>query len=92
VLGSLYLDQVPSEANTERLVILIEAGLPETVRPVSSAPKERLRQALASSIRNDFDANRIVRVGGWLLSGTEARLCALAALSLPLTPLPGSAG
>ena len=40
-----------------------------------------LRAALARQIRADFAAARVVRVDGWVLSETEARLCGLAALS-----------
>ena len=32
-------------------------------------------------VRADFAAGRVVRVDGWLLALTEARLCALAALA-----------
>lgn len=36
------------------------------------------------AIRRDFAAGETVHVEGWILSRTEARLCALAALSLPV--------
>lgn len=35
------------------------------------------RQAVAAGIRGDFGAGRTLRCGGWTLSLTEARLCAL---------------
>ncbi len=39
----------------------------------------------------DFDAGRLVTVRGWLVSLTEARLCALAALAeLPEATRPAS--
>jgi hypothetical protein len=40
-----------------------------------------LRTAVDRLVRNDFAQGRIVRVDGWILSLTEARLCALAALA-----------
>lgn len=36
------------------------------------------------TIRSDFAAGETVEVEGWILSRTEARLCALALLSLPV--------
>ena len=39
------------------------------------------RSAIAANIRDDFAQGRIVDADGWQLSLTEARLCALAALS-----------
>jgi hypothetical protein len=38
---------------------------------------------LRAQIRRDFATGDMVEVGGWLLSATEARLYALAALALP---------
>jgi len=36
------------------------------------------RAQLAARVREDFAAGRIVMLDGWMLSATEARLCALA--------------
>jgi hypothetical protein len=44
------------------------------------APAER-QQAIGARIRRDFAEGVVVTVDGWMLSRTEARLCALAALS-----------
>jgi hypothetical protein len=41
---------------------------------------DELKRRLAESVRDDFRARRIVRVGQWHLALTEARLCALVAL------------
>ncbi len=38
---------------------------------------EALRAALLERIREDFRSDQVVRVRGWVLSQTEARLCAL---------------
>ena len=40
-----------------------------------------LRAQVADLVRRDFAAGRIACANGWLLSHTEARLCALAALT-----------
>jgi hypothetical protein len=80
-VGRAYLAGHPAEADRARLA----AGLAEAARcqdcDPAQAPAERLRAALARPIRADFAAARVVRVDGWVLSATEARLCALAALS-----------
>ncbi len=47
-------------------------------RPVVTP--EAFRALIASRVRADFSAGRVTRLGGWLLSETEVRLCALAAL------------
>ena len=39
-----------------------------------------LRAQVAELVRQDFAAGRMACVDGWMLSETEARLCALAAL------------
>jgi hypothetical protein len=43
-----------------------------------------LDRSFRDAIRRDFAAGETVHVEGWVLSRTEARLCALAALSLPV--------
>ncbi len=42
---------------------------------------ESMRQRLREIVCEDFAEGRVVWLGGWLLSETEAQLCALAALS-----------
>ena len=41
---------------------------------------ERLRTHVRSLIADDFEAGRTVQLHGWMLSETEARVCALIAL------------
>jgi len=80
LLGRLYLDGNPKEADTARLVTLINAARGPALPPVTAAPDESLRAGLEERIRNDFIHGDTVAVDGWLLSITEARLCALASL------------
>jgi hypothetical protein len=42
--------------------------------------REALHRALRARNSEDFAAGRVVRLDGWVLAATEARLCALAAL------------
>ena len=79
VVGSAYLDRVPSESSAGRLVERISAGLPEGRRTLLAASDAELRALLSEAIRSDFEADRVVDVDGWILSPTEARLYALTA-------------
>lgn len=43
--------------------------------------QNRLRLAIMSRMRIDYEIERVVNLDGWILSETEARLCALVSLS-----------
>ncbi len=73
LLGRAYLTAVPHEADPSKLVSLI-LGEP-------AIPTGREAARVAARIRADFDAGRVVTVEGWILSTTEARLCALCAVA-----------
>lgn len=78
-VGQAYLGAYPEEAELERLVRQLESAL-------ASPPRSRraLRERLGATVRQDFADGRTVRVQGWVLSRTEARLCGVAALSAPV--------
>ena len=80
VVGNAYLHGAPEEASVSHLVDRISAELPEGRRTVQEASTDELRALLAASVRSDFEEERVVKVDGWVLSPTEARLYALAAL------------
>lgn len=50
------------------------------IMPVPVDPSEKLSDQIAGIIRADFSEGRLVCVEGWLLSESEARLCAIAYL------------
>jgi hypothetical protein len=79
-LGRLYLDGKPREADAALLVTLIGAARGPTLPAISPTTGEALRASLEARIRNDFVYGNMVAVDGWLLSLTEARLCALVSL------------
>ncbi len=68
LIGRRYLEQHPAEAHTDAL----ERRLAETVRAARD---------LESCIRNEFARRETVQLNGWILARTEARQCALFALS-----------
>jgi hypothetical protein len=80
-VGRAFLAGHPAEADRSRLTARLERTLRGQGCDPAHDRSERLRAALAREIRADFAGARVVRVGGWVLSETEARLCGLAALS-----------
>lgn len=48
---------------------------------VMHAHRRQLRQTLSAACRKDFADGAVIPVQGWVLSATETKLCALAALS-----------
>ena len=73
-VGRAYLQRHPAESDVDTLVSSI-VGDP----PVSA---DDLVTDVLARHREDFARGRTVTVRGWVLSGTEARLCALAALAV----------
>jgi hypothetical protein len=75
--GLLYVRQVPAEADPGVLARLIlgstVAGQVDGLAPDRSS----LRRRLDAKVRDDFSSGTTVRLDGWVLSRTEARLCAL---------------
>ncbi len=77
-IGAKYLADRPSEGSVTLLTSLIEARIPRQAVVTCPATAVSVTSRVA---RDDFVAGRTVWVDGWLLSATEARLCALATLS-----------
>ena len=77
VIGREYLRVAPAERDPGRLAALISSCCGE---PVFDSDGEALRRSLARRTRQDFAEGQIVRLHGWMLSVTEARLCGLVAL------------
>jgi hypothetical protein len=60
-------------------VELVNGILPRALRTRSVVEDRReLRRAVRARMEEDFSRARVVSVAGWMLSETEARLCALA--------------
>ena len=73
--GAAYLEAHPAEADRDRLVAILSRELRD-----DGAATASLGAAVDRRIRRDFQQGRTVEIEGWLLSLTEARLCALARL------------
>jgi hypothetical protein len=81
-VGRAYLAAHPEDADPARLLHLLEE-----VPPVGRALARRhadpraIASAVGEAVRDDFVARRTVKLEGWVLSQTEARLCALCSLA-----------
>jgi hypothetical protein len=73
-IGRTYLQQHPLETTVRHLLV----GIDDRLR---TAGDRELIFALQQRIRQDFVEERVVKLEGWILSVTEARLCALTALA-----------
>jgi hypothetical protein len=81
VVGRRYLAGHPQEADRRWLAGELGADLRRQGCDPRRTDAAGLRAGLARQVRADFACSRVVRVDGWVLSVTEARLCALAALT-----------
>jgi hypothetical protein len=80
-VGRAYLQAYPAEARIESLVAGLTAGWGEDPPVLGCAGRAELRSRLRAQIRADFAARRTVRIQGWVLARSEARLYGLAALT-----------
>jgi len=80
MLGAAYIQQYPHEANARILLDRIVNSPTSGDLNLFNGTDQSLRQLLDSIIREDFGVDRVVKLQGWILAITEARLCALAAL------------
>ena len=78
-LGIEYLTRTPGQNDREVLLSRLAA----LVHPASLFPgAERAAAGFNDQVRREFRDGDILRMGGWLLSRTELRLCALVALEV----------
>jgi hypothetical protein len=76
VVGRAYLASLPAAPDVADLLSEILPKDPTAEASRLESPGE-LRRYLQRRIEDDFDRGRIVRVRGWVLADTEARLAAL---------------
>ncbi len=76
-IGQAYLAGQPEEAHRDTLTRLLARDLSLFAYGVSD---DELRQRSRARIASDFSDANTLAVQGWILSRTELRLCALAAL------------
>jgi hypothetical protein len=80
-IGLAYLISHPAEAGRERLARLVLSRLSQGGYAAAIGDHRSLGLAVAACLRDDFACGHTVNVDGWVLSRTEARLCAWSALT-----------
>lgn len=80
VVGRRYLKITPSVADVYLLTTEIAQGTQLGIVEPGTLRSTELMPLLQEKIHRDFRNQKIVVVDGWLLSVTEAQLCALASL------------
>jgi F0F1-type ATP synthase membrane subunit c/vacuolar-type H+-ATPase subunit K len=80
-IGRAYLQSYPREADALRLEDQIVQGIAGGRALLAATGKPEVSKLLTARIRQDFASDQVVKVQGWILSVTEARLCALTALA-----------
>jgi hypothetical protein len=77
VVGREYLRHYPDERDPEHIRHGLSVALGGRLEAFDPAA---LRERVRRRVRQDFAEDQVALVDGWILSITEARLCALAAL------------
>jgi hypothetical protein len=77
VLGAGYRALCPAESEPGVLARLILQRVAPAERSDGAPSRDWLLPALDRCVRAEFGAGDTVRVGGWILARSEARLCAL---------------
>ena len=80
-VGRAYLAHEPSAGSVKRLTGFLRQRL--GAYPSTAPGRRRLRARFATECAKDFETGYVVMVRGWMLSRTEARACALVALTTP---------
>ena len=79
-IGTAYLRQLQVE--TTRASILEHTGGARQILATARTQKAALAEFVAA-VRRDFEEGRVVQLEGWVVSRTEAELCALTLLPAP---------
>lgn len=78
-VGLAYLSTCPADATP----IARDRRVGSIQLDACGSDPSALRAAVTAQVRDDYESGRLVQVDGWILSQTEARLCAFVALSCP---------
>ena len=77
-VGTAYLVTAPEDADPNVAIDRMRRHGDALASALETGSPGQVRILAARDIREDLAEGRIVKVAGWLLSQTEARLCALA--------------
>lgn len=77
VVGDAYLARFPEHSSRAALVAELERCVGRAGRGVAALSDAELRRRLREAVRSDYACGRTVSLQGWVVSRSEARLCAL---------------
>ncbi len=80
MVGRAYLRIRPAESGVGLLTDLLTSEWTGDRKRLDRMDLEVLRTRLRHQMREDFKAGRVVLIQNWILSVTEARICALVSL------------
>ena len=75
-IGALYIEAIPEEGNLKQLLNCVRHTDPELITHAQNNPTSLYKRIKFLQF-NDFNEEHVVSIDGWVLSKTEARLCAL---------------
>jgi hypothetical protein len=76
-IGNIYLQQVSTESGSKAALDALLASLALAPEQVLRLGRRALTGIIQQRMRKDFQTGDRIVVGGWIISRTEARLCAL---------------
>ena len=88
-VGREYLELTPDEPDADTVLERLAGAHLREWEALAASDPDRLAQALRLQHESDFAHERVVAIRGWVLSETEARLCALATLAARQRQDPG---
>lgn len=80
-VGIQYLAQHPQDADAGKILDEFLSVAPDVREALQLGPAHSVHRALFLQYQDDYTCGRTVSIDGWILSATEARICALAALT-----------
>ena len=80
IIGQSYLEDFPEENDPYIIVRRIKMSHPVTTARLRTVKESDTGTLIADMVTEDFQKENIVNLNGWILSNTEARLCALTSL------------
>jgi hypothetical protein len=83
-IGDAFLEASGTAPSAAELIAQLEAAIGQTGTGIRDLGDAQLRARLREGIRDDYAERRTVRVQGWVVSRTEAALCALHSVTPPL--------
>jgi hypothetical protein len=82
VIGLAYLQRYAQGADSQVLLNQILLNMANSAEGLLLAGDAELKALLQGRIRQDFADDNVVKLHGWILSTTEAQLCALSTLAI----------